>query len=500
MKGLSRMKKLPLQILISFILILALAAPIFVFGYTKEDEGEAALLQEGELTVESADLSRYMLPLRSAQTVEDTLYNGLLSFSDRINIASYGISMNDIGTVYASVINSHPDLFFVAGSYSISYSPTTQTVAAIIPSYNMTHDEAAAALEIFNAGADKALAEVDADMSDIQKALTIHDYMACVADYPNVFDENGNYVEALDNDENHSAYGFFKNHRVVCQGFTLAYIYLMNKLGIPCTYVASDPMNHAWNLIEIDGEWYNVDITFDNHDYDMDTNTVGAVTHCYFLKSDSYFSSNANIQWHYGGVPDNGCTADSTLYDTAFWDDVTARIYTVGGDYYYLDSPSAASVYTYLKKRTPSGEETNLCTGFNSLIVTYTGGFYDENGNPRTYTFKDHLARLTYLDNRFYVAASKNIYSVVPTINGYTRYDICTLSGYPTGLGINGKNNLIYHTRDTENALYELDKYAYFKEHITAEKGVNYNNYPDINLDGVINGKDAAEIVHVLNN
>ncbi len=494
------MKKLPLQILISFILILALAAPIFVFGYTKEDEGEAALLQEGELDIESADLSGYTLPLRSASTVEDCLYDGLISLSDRINITSYSVSVNDIGAVYSGVINSHPDLFFVSGAYSISYSPATNTVLSIAPSYKLSYDEAMAALDVFHSGADKALAEVDSSMNDIQKALTIHDYMISVADYPNVFDEEGNYSQALDNDENHNAYGFFKNYRVVCQGFTLAYIYLMNRLGIPCVYVASDTMNHSWNLIEIDGAWYNVDVTFDNHDYDMDTNTYGSVLHSYFLKSDSYFSGKTGIHWHYGGVPDNGCAAVSTLYDTAFWDDVTSRIYTIGGDYYYLDPPNAASVYTFLKRRTPSGEETNLCTGFTSLLVNYSGGFRDENGNPQSYTFRDRLARLTYLDNRFYVAASKNIYSVVPTGNGYTRYDICTLSDYPSGLGVNGKNNLIYHTRNTENALYELDKYEFFKDHITAEKGVNYNNYPDINLDGVINGKDAASIIHDINN
>ncbi len=491
------MKKRRFQILISVLIVLALLSPVFVFGYTKEDECKAALLQEGDFDIESTDLSQYKPLLRSASTVDAVMYEGFLACSSEINLRTFNIPIDDISAVYSEVLNNHPDLFFVDSAFRISYVNATRTVASVYPTYKMTPEEAAAALEIFYGGADEVMAQVDNSMNDLQKALTVHDYMISIADYPTIFDENGTYVPALDLEIYHSAYGFFLNHRVVCQGFTLAYQYIMNTLGVPCVYVASDAMNHAWNLIQIGGAWYNVDLTFDNHDYDTEENTNGSVMHAYFLKSDTFFSSDSGIEWHYGGVPDNGEAATSTLYDSAFWDDVTARIYTVNGDFYYLDPGPSNSTYVYFRKRTLAGSETLMCSGFTTTVINYSSGFYDENGTAHYYSFKDRLARLAYLDGRFYVGANKKITSVLP--DGST-YQICTLSANPKGLAVNESANLIYHLNNDNNALHELDKYQYFKDHITAEKGVNYNNYPDMNLDNVINGKDAAQILKQINN
>ena len=47
----------------------------------------------------------------------------------------------------------------------------------------------------------------------------------------------------------------------VCDSYGDAYLYIMkNKLGIPCELVASEVMAHAWNMIEIGGKWYHVDV------------------------------------------------------------------------------------------------------------------------------------------------------------------------------------------------------------------------------------------------
>ena len=59
----------------------------------------------------------------------------------------------------------------------------------------------------------------------------------------------------------------------------------MEIAGIPCEYVSGYATGgHAWNLVEIDGEWYHVDTTWD----DPIPNREGYVRYDYFLKSDSY--------------------------------------------------------------------------------------------------------------------------------------------------------------------------------------------------------------------
>ena len=485
------MKKTIIRIIAAIGIAALIVTPLLAFGYEREGEGEAHLLQEGDYSLASSSSNNRLLA--TAASAESTIYEGLLAVQDEIPLSQYNISVDDIELVYSNVINDHPDLFYVSSSLQFYYN-SLNNVSRLLPSYAMEKAEIEAAKEVFNKGVEKALSKVDSSMNNLQKALTVHDYICSNACYPTLEDENGNN---LDEEIYHSAYGFFKNRTVVCAGYTLAYSYLLNSLGIPCEYVASDPMVHAWNKVYIDGSWYNADLTFDDSDDSSDETTYGSVRHAYFLKSDAYFTSSENIARHFGGRTFDSCTADSTAFDNAFWNDVTSCIFTVNGDFYYIDPPSASSAYVYLKKRTPAGNETNVCTGFRAATLSYTGGFYDENDELQHYTYSDSLARLAYLDGRFYVAYLKDLAAV--TLDG-TKYAVCSISNYPTGLAANDKGNLIYHMYNDNNTLYELDKEEYFHNHLTGVKGVNYNVYPDINLDGVINGKDYGRILKAQSN
>ena len=484
------MKRLSLQILITLLIVSLLNIPSFAFAATKTGEAEATLLQEGNYDVEP--------PLRATgQTAAHTaIYNGLFQVNSEIDLASYSISVNDFDNLVSDVINDHPDLFYVSSSIRFSYSTSTNTIGTYFPEYVISGQELENARNVLNSGVQKALDQAAGCVNDLQKAVVIHDYICSLACYPSIFDDNGNYVASLDLPIFHSAYGFFLNHTVVCAGYTLTYSYLMKLLGVECEYVGSDAMSHAWNKIKIDGEWYNADLTFDDMDEKNAETTYGTVRHSYFLKSDSYFESSPSIAWHYGGSTYEGCAATSTAYDTAFWDDVTSCIYCVDGYYYYLDPPNSANVYIYLKKRAQNGTESNLCSGFRTISLTYSTGFFDASGNQHVISFKDYLARLAYLDGRFYVFYSNVIDAVL--LNG-TKKNVCSTNTYPSGLGVNERSNLIYHLYNSNNRLYELDKMEYFSSHITAVKGVNYNVYPDINLDGVINGKDYAKIYKAQN-
>ena len=62
----------------------------------------------------------------------------------------------------------------------------------------------------------------------------------------------------------------FNEGTAVCGGYAHTYKYLLDGLGIPCEYVRSSSMNHAWNQVQIDGKWYDVDVS--GMDYDQDNN------------------------------------------------------------------------------------------------------------------------------------------------------------------------------------------------------------------------------------
>ena len=62
-----------------------------------------------------------------------------------------------------------------------------------------------------------------------------------------------------------SAYDGLTTGSMVCQGYALLTYKVMWNADIPCRIVTgtSSGENHAWNIVEVDGRWYNIDTTWD---------------------------------------------------------------------------------------------------------------------------------------------------------------------------------------------------------------------------------------------
>lgn len=490
-------KTLALFVCAALFLSVMLPAGI-TFAFVRTGEGEASLLQEGEFDLVTAEESHYAdLPLRVQSGVEQVIYTGLKNADAQIDISDFNIPYTACGDLLAKVINDNPDLFYVSSSYRYNYY-TTGTTAYIFPYYAAMEESIEEAQAIFDAGVAKALACVDDAMTDEQKAVVLHDYVCSEAMYPVLeFSQSGELLN--DRDIWHSAYGFFKNHEVVCAGFTLAYSYLLKQVGVESAYVSSNQMGHAWNRVKIGGSWYNVDNTYDNHDQGRGVNTYGSVRHTHLLKSDSFFSSE-NGSYHYGGTTYDDTTATDTTYDSAFWTETPcSRIYAINGDYYYLKPTNGKYGILYLTKRDNNAAETRLGTYYIPPAVNYTSHVFDENKVKHDIVFPDSLARLVYLDNRFYVISGQSIYAV--TFDG-TRYPVTTdSSGYYNGFDVDDNGNLIYQPYTDSTTVNMLDKTEYFNQHISAfENDSDYHIYPDINLDGYVNAKDYALILQQHNN
>ena len=61
----------------------------------------------------------------------------------------------------------------------------------------------------------------------------------------------------------YSSYAALVQHNAVCQGFAGAFYRLCLESGIDSRIVSSDVMNHAWNIVELDGSYYHLDATWD---------------------------------------------------------------------------------------------------------------------------------------------------------------------------------------------------------------------------------------------
>ena len=176
---------------------------------------------------------------------------GTISFEDD----SHSVSNNDFQTVWNAFLADNPQYFWLAQCDTIS---SGGKVTAVEPYYDFifTADELPAAKAAFDAATAKALSGITNDMSQYEIELYLHDYLV----------NNVKYVNGTSNTNN--AYGALVNGQAVCEGYADAFQYLLTQAGISSCVVTgtSKGEGHAWNLVKIDGEYYYVDVTWDDQD------------------------------------------------------------------------------------------------------------------------------------------------------------------------------------------------------------------------------------------
>lgn len=230
------------------------------------------------------------------------IINGLRSMEKRINLSAYNISTTDAIDLTAEVSDFRGDNPYYIFSIWATHDDDDNTI--LVVGYQYTPEGAAEkrrqdAEE--QAVVDAAIASCVTDgMSDYEIAKALHDYLATHNKYDMRL-YSGN-LPAL----SRTSYGALVNRTSVCSGYALAYQHLMEDAGIPCEYVTGMTTrgSHAWNIVQIDGEWYHVDVTWDDPTPDRD----GYVRYKYFLKSDKAMSRD-HISWE----ASHTCT--STKYD-----------------------------------------------------------------------------------------------------------------------------------------------------------------------------------------
>jgi Transglutaminase-like superfamily. len=171
-----------------------------------------------------------------------------------------GIDKGDVETVFRCLMCDHPELFWLGNQYNYQYLETTGEIVSVSLTFNETADNIDAAKQAFDANVDAIVAGAEAYDSDYDKEKYVHDALIESTEYQS------------DSALNQSAYSAIVNHSTVCAGYAKSFQYLMQKLGIPCYYVigTSEGEDHAWNIVLIDGSFYNVDVTWDDCSSDND--------------------------------------------------------------------------------------------------------------------------------------------------------------------------------------------------------------------------------------
>lgn len=150
--------------------------------------------------------------------------------------------------------------------------------------------------------------------TDYERVKAIHDYLVIHVDY-----DYDNLAAGTLPDTAFTKEGALLLHSAVCEGYAKAFSYLCRQAGIEelLVYGTADDgtgvQTHAWNQVCIDGEWYNVDVTWDDPLMNGQVVTDGSnLIYEYFLVPDMTLLGN-----HTAEDPEklHACTSDRYLAD-----------------------------------------------------------------------------------------------------------------------------------------------------------------------------------------
>lgn len=297
------------------------------------------------------------LPVSAAEET-DSLEQAIIDacvYQREVSLSQYSVTVDKFKELYFDLYYQGALPWYVTAKCAYTYDPQTTFISKFtpdtIPDVDMALYEERVAQIL-----DTCVLE---GMSQWQIALSVHDYLIANAIYDDSLVRNTGYALLIDGTS-------------VCAGYAKAYQDLMLRAGIDCRYVDSDAMDHAWNLVNIDGNWYHVDLTWD----DPSPNTDGYVNHKYFLLTDEEISGGDDP--HYDWDTDIVC-ADTQFAD-GFWRDVKSQICYESSDVSYLLRLDDYLSRIY-RRNENTGEETLIYKEPSNYIDIGSGSYiYEHHG------------------------------------------------------------------------------------------------------------------------
>ncbi|MCD3198882.1 transglutaminase domain-containing protein [Clostridium botulinum C/D] len=262
----------------------------------KTEEEEIAELLKSDKKIEVKTQEKFNNVMKEAISQLKSTYTILVSEKDysKYNFNNFQNMMiemggNDFGK---------PSISTAGGSVQVKDGKIPMT---ILFTYKKNIDEIKSQRQATEAAVKRIVKEVvKDDMTSVEKELALHDYVVKHADY-NMEGLKKNPADL----EDHSAYGVLVLGKGVCESYAKAMHLLLNEVGIECKYATGYKKNkdgsqgggHAWNMVKLDNEWYNLDATWDDpvsdrvgrSDKDV---VVSPVIHTYFNVTDDIFNKD----------------------------------------------------------------------------------------------------------------------------------------------------------------------------------------------------------------
>ncbi len=270
-----------------------------------EEEEEEEDTEEGEDTdeeVKEDERAYYFSTLNSSdKKIYMEIYNAILSMADSADLSAD--DPDQVDRIFNLCMMDHPELFFCDGYKATVNTRSGETTGVVFSGkYNVGREDKNSREADIKAAADKILSGVPDDDSEYEKVKYIYEWII----------DNTEYVDGAPDNQNISS--VFLNHKSVCQGYTMATKYLLDRMGIFCTvvYGTAANENHAWNLARLDGTYCYIDTTFGDSSYRDKDNIEASITSYNYFGCDSEILLRTHQISEWGKLPE--CTSLDSYY------------------------------------------------------------------------------------------------------------------------------------------------------------------------------------------
>lgn len=223
----------------------------------------AAKGSETEEPVYCTTQSELAADMRTAMCERRTDYVGYYRQEERVTGAMVKAAYEE-ANMHTGAPTEGDYIHFQLGGYKGNLSGFSQeedgvtyyyyTITLTITYYTTQAQEAEMDAAVERLVSELGLAEME---SDLDKVAAIYGYMVTHISYDYTNLNNDSYKLK------YTAYAALINHTAVCQGYSNLFYRLALRVGVDTRIVSSQAMNHAWNIVSVDEDYYYLDSTWD---------------------------------------------------------------------------------------------------------------------------------------------------------------------------------------------------------------------------------------------
>lgn len=233
------------------------------------DSSRAAIVEPERLLTEATETPTFQTPLVAEPEgkftwARDQLEPALQETYDRLNAAischqespvEVEATMDEVQLALNALRMDHPEYFWFDGqaAYVSQQSILGEKLSCEL-SYTMTMQQAQEQLETVERYVSACLSspEMVEAQDTYEKILGVYRYII-------------NHTDYVTAETDQSFLSVMTRGQGTCAGYARTFQYLMHRLNIPCILAlgyGEGGESHGWNLVQCDGDWYHVDVTW----------------------------------------------------------------------------------------------------------------------------------------------------------------------------------------------------------------------------------------------